>query len=75
MPSCGYRQAVAWEIPKPLPSRGTSGRSRNQAYTNTAWFQQVSARVPRRVPISRRCPASSRDTNITSWNGTSSMTR
>ena len=31
-----------------------SGRSRNQASTNTACFQQVRARAPARVPISRR---------------------
>ncbi len=46
------------DSPKPLPSRGISGRSRNQASANTACFQQVRARVPRRVPSSRRCPAS-----------------
>ena len=49
-----YRYAVAWEIPKPRPSRGMSGRSRNHASVKTACFQQVRARVPSRVPISRR---------------------
>jgi hypothetical protein len=43
---------------EPLPSRGISGRSRNQASAKTACFPQVSARVPRRVPSSRRWSAS-----------------
>lgn len=38
---------MACQIPKPLPSRGMSGRSRNQAIAKTASFQQVKAR-PRR---------------------------
>jgi hypothetical protein len=41
----------------------------------TACFQQVRARVPFRVPISRRCSPSSLDTNSTSGSGTSRMTR
>ena len=69
-----YRYAVACEI-EPRPSRRMSGRSRNQARVKTACFQQVRARVPSRVPISRRCSPSSRDTNRTSWSGTSRMTR
>jgi hypothetical protein len=49
-----YRYTVAWEIPKPWPSRRMSGQSRNYARVNTACFQQVRARVPSRMPISRR---------------------
>jgi hypothetical protein len=52
--SSWYRYAVAWEIPEPWPSRRMSGRSRNQASAKTACCQQVRARVPFRVPISRR---------------------
>jgi hypothetical protein len=70
-----YLYAVAWEIPKPAPSRRMSGRSRNHARVNIACFQQVRARVPSRVPISRRWSASSPDTNSTSGSGTSRMTR
>ena len=75
MASSLYRYAVAWEIPDPWPSRRMSGRSRNHARAKTACFQQVRARVPSRVPISRRCAASRPDTNTTSWNGTSRVTR
>jgi hypothetical protein len=52
------------------PSMRMPGRSQNHASVNTACRMQVSARVRRRVPTSRR-PASSRDTNTTSWSGTS----
>jgi hypothetical protein len=54
MASSRYRSAVAWEIPNPRPSRAISGRSRNQARAKTACRQVFSARVPLRVPISRR---------------------
>jgi hypothetical protein len=59
----------------PGPAAGCLAGSRNQARAKTACFQQVRARVPARVPISRRCSASRPDTNSTSGSGTSRMTR
>ena len=46
MASPRYRYAVAWEIPKPRPSRATSARSRNHARAKMACRQRLRARVP-----------------------------
>jgi hypothetical protein len=45
----------------PVPSSVLSPPLRNQASTSSAWYQQVSALVARRVPRARRSAASSRD--------------
>jgi hypothetical protein len=66
---------VRGAVPDPWPSRRMSGRSRNHARAKTACFQHVRARVPSRVPISRRCAASRPGSNTASWNGTSRVTR
>jgi len=67
--------AVAVETPNPAPSRVLSSFLRNQTRTMTAWYQQVNARLPFRVPRVRRSAASGQDRYPTSSLGTSRMAR